>query len=137
MITAGKLFTVKVAVDEQPAPNEYVIVVVPGVAPVTMPPVLIPATDGVPLVQLPPPTALVSNEVPVGQADKDPVMGPGEEFTVTTAVTVHPDALLKVIKVLPGVTPVTTPVVLPTVATVGEPLVHVPAEPVVNVVVLP
>ena len=110
---------------------------VPGVAPVTSPPELIPATDGVPLLQLPPPTALVSSDVPVGQTDKEPVIGPGDEFTVTTAVAVQPDALLKVITVLPGVTPVTMPVVLPTVATVGEPLLQVPGEPVVNVVVRP
>jgi hypothetical protein len=90
VITDGTGLTVTVAVLEQPAPSEYVMTVVPGADPVTMPDVPIPATDGVALLHAPPLIALLSAVVEPGHTVRVPRIGPGDVLTVIVRVDVQP-----------------------------------------------
>ncbi len=90
VITDGTGLTVTVAVFEHPAPSEYVITVVPGAEPVTIPEVPIPATDGVALLHAPPLIALLSGVVEPGHTVRVPRIGPGDVLTVIVLVDVHP-----------------------------------------------
>ena len=79
-------------------------------------------------VSVPPP----AHKVPI------PVMAVGNGFIVSIVVAIQPVAVtLKVIVVVPAVTPVTTPDVVPIVATEVVLLLHVPPAPSVRFVVAP
>ena len=61
----------------------------------------------------------------------------GKAFTVKVAEVLHPVASVYVIRLVPGPTAVTIPVVDPIIATDGVPLIQVPPPASVNVVVKP
>jgi hypothetical protein len=79
------------------------------------------------LVQVPPATVLARVVVRPAQTLAVPVMAAGIWFTVTTVVALQP-ADVRVMIVVPAATPVTTPVLEFTVATLVVPLLHTPLE---------
>ncbi len=83
-ITAGNAFTVITLVVEQPPPNEYVIVTIPGFTPVTIP-VKDPTVAIVSELLLHVPPLMISLSVIVDPTHTldGPVIGAGEELTVT------------------------------------------------------
>ena len=96
------------------------------------PPVAVPvgeilATDGLPLLQVPPVVASVSTlETPMHKC-VDPVMEVGKGFTVTTTVAGGQlEFIVYVTVAVPADTPVTTPVTESTEATEVLPLAHLP-----------
>jgi len=99
---------------------------VPAATPVTVPAVVIVATAVVPLLQVPPVLSSVRPSVAPAQTGADPEMGEGVAFTVTIEVTEHPVLSAYVIIEVPEDTPVTTPLLLITVATDVLPLAQVP-----------
>ena len=103
--------------------------------PVTTPEVLTVPTEGVTLLQIPPPAASVKDVLAPTQVVGVPVIVPGfgSPLTVTTSVVVHPvEPLVKVIAAVPAATPVTTPPGLVTVATAVLLLVQLTVPPVVS-----
>ena len=112
---------------------------VPDATPVTIPaPVPTVATVVVLLAQVPPVVPSVKVIVEPAQNAVEEEIADGVVLTVTTAVAVHPVPSDYVIIDVPDKTPVTTPVLLPTVATVVVPLDQVPpVVPSVNVMVEP
>jgi len=93
--------------------------------PVTTPEVLITATDGLLLVHEPPVEAEVNEIVAPPQTEVAPIISAGIAPTVITNDVLQPVPNVYIIVVVPGVTPVTSPVVL-TEATVVLLLLHVP-----------
>jgi hypothetical protein len=85
------------------------------------------ATEGVPLVQLPPAVAFESAVVSPRQISKSPVIGGGAGLTVTMMKVVQPPVNVYLTVSMPMPTPVTTPVAGSTIAA-KPPLVHVPPE---------
>ena len=87
----GSGFTVTTAVTVQPEPNEYVMVAVPAVAPVTIPVVkpTVATSVGV-LLQVPNRIASDKADVSPWQISRTPVIGDGTELTVTTSVEIQP-----------------------------------------------
>ena len=100
----------------------------PVVTPVTSPedePTV--ATDGVLLVQVPPNVASVSVVVAVPQIINVPAIGAGNGLIVIVCVAEQPTpAVVYVIRLVPGLTPVNRPELMPMVAIDGVPLVQVP-----------
>lgn len=91
VIATGAGVTVTTIVDVQPALNAYVIVVVPGLIPVTMPvaePIV--PTDGVLLAQLPPGVLFVNVICEPTHTLVGPTIGAAAETTVITMVTAQP-----------------------------------------------
>jgi hypothetical protein len=86
------------------------------------------------LLQLPGVVLLPSVVVRPAQTDSEPVIGPGNGLTVTTAVRLQPPVNEYDIVVVPAAMPPTTPVEL-TVATDGLLLAHVPPVEIVAKVV--
>ena len=79
------------AVAVQPLPKEYVMVAVPGPAPVMIPdsePAV--AISGLPLLHIPPPVPLFNVVVWPVHIFSVPVITPGAVFTVTVVVAVQP-----------------------------------------------
>jgi len=112
---------------------------VPDTTPVTIP-VLAPtvATDVVPLVQVPPVVPSVKVMVVPAQKAAAPDIADGKALTVTVPVALQPLLSVYEMTEVPDDTPVTTPVVPATVATLVVPLVQVPpVVPSVNVIVDP
>ncbi len=93
-IAAGDGVTVITRVTVQPEPREYVIVTGPGVTPVTVPaeePVDITVAIVVLLlIHEPPGGVSLSSTLAPTHTVAGPVIGPGEELTVTTVVAVQP-----------------------------------------------
>jgi hypothetical protein len=115
-----------------------VIVANPGVTPAKAPVVAsIVATDGVLVLQVPPPVQPDNVTVAPVQTPAGPQVELGQRaWTVTVVMDMHP-AIAYVMAAVPGDTPVTSPVA-PIVATPGLPEVHAPpAVPSVNEVVEP
>ncbi len=83
------------------------------------------ATPGEPLLQVPPPVALLSVTVDPAHTDAGPVIGVAE-FTVIVNVVKHPIGDVYMMTEVPGDTPYTTPVPDVIVATFVLLLVHVP-----------
>lgn len=126
-IASGSALTVTDVLTEQPEPNEYVMVAIPAVTPVTIPvddPTV--AIPGALLVHVPPVTPSLSVVARPMHTCVTPVIAVGTVFTVTVAVALQPAAIVYVIPAVPAVMPLTTPVVDPTLAMVVAPLVHVP-----------
>ena len=99
----------------------------PDITPVTIP-VLAPtvATDVVPLVQVPPVVPSVKVMVVPAQKAAAPDIADGKALTVTVPVALQPLLSVYEMTEVPDDTPVTTPVVPATVATLVVPLVQVP-----------
>ena len=94
--------------------------------PVTSPEVeLMVATAGLPLVHVPPGMGWLKVEVPLWQAEREPVIGLSN-VTVIARLVLQPDGNVYVIVSTPAETLVTRPVVALTVAIAGLLLVHVP-----------
>jgi len=92
----------------------------------------------VPLDHVPPVVPSVKVIVEPAQNEVEVEIAAGDEFTVTTVVAEHPVPSAYVMRAVPEDTPVTTPVLLTTVATPVLPLDHVPpVVPSVNVIVEP
>jgi len=92
------------------------------------------------LLHVPGPTKSVKvSEEPTHRLGVPATIPPGNGFTVTTTPgEVQPDPIEKVMIAVPGLEPVTTPVIASTGATVGLELYHVPGPPAsTNVVVCP
>jgi len=103
----------------------YVIIAVPFDTPATTPEALpIVATIALLLLHVPPASASDKVVVDPAQTVEEPVMLAGCAFTLITLVTYAPVLFVKVITVVPGDIPVTTPEVMPTVATAVLLLVH-------------
>ena len=116
------------------------MVTVPALIPVTTPVEPTVATVVVPLVlHVPPDVASLNviaepaHTVPVPVV----VIDAGNGLTVNIVVVEHPVLNVYVISDVPGPAAVTTPVLLPIVATLVEPLVHVPPPVSDNVAVNP
>jgi hypothetical protein len=62
---------------------------------------------------------LLKEVVELRQTAGDPVIGPGERFTVTCAVTRHASGIVYVMIAMPVATPVTVPVAESTTAIEG------------------
>ena len=142
VIAPGVGVTVTTVLDVQPLAGAYIIVVVPGVRPVTIPEPDTVATAILELLQPPPNGVLVSVIVLPAHTVVGPPIAPAAVLTVTTAVVIQPPDDVYVIVAVPGAgvedTPITTPVVDPTDAIAALLLLHVPpgvAE--LSVVVLP
>ena len=114
---------------------------VPALTPVTMPVELPIVTDPVPAVvaHVPPDVALLSVVVVPGQTVSSPDIAAGNGFTVTGRMVVQPMPDVYVIIAVPGVTPVTIPVVEPMVTepVPGDALQVPPLVASVSVVVKP
>jgi hypothetical protein len=111
---------------------------VPAVTPVTIPEAApIVAMLVLPLSHVPPAEASVSVVVRPIHTVAVPPMDAGNGLTVTIVVVVQPLVNVKVMAAVPAVSPETTPVDAPTVATRTFPLVHVPGNELLNVVVEP
>ena len=81
---------------------------------------------GLLLLNVPPGVPLLSNiELPMQTVD-GPVRGAGVVLTVTVMPVEQPVGIVYLIIAMPGVTPVTTPVLKPTVAMAGVLLLQVP-----------
>jgi hypothetical protein len=93
IIGAGGAFTVIIVVTAHPVPAVNVIMVVPGVTPVTSPLDEIVATDGVLLLQVPE-MELVSRIVSPWHTCDGPPMAGGNGFTVTAAVAEQPEGIV-------------------------------------------
>jgi len=92
----------------------------------------------VPLDHVPPVVPSVKVIVEPAQNEVEVEIAAGDEFTVTTVVAEHPVPSAYVMRAVPEDTPVTTPVLLTTVAAPVLPLDHVPpVVPSVNVIVEP
>jgi hypothetical protein len=118
---AGSAFTVTVTEVLQPAPTEYVITVVPGSKPLTIPVLPTVAIVGALLLQVPPGTMSESVVVLPTQTRNTPVRDAGELLTVITFVAVQPVLVtLYVIVATPAIPPATIPVVAPTGAITDE-----------------
>ena len=111
----------------------------PEDTPVTAPvPLITVATAVLPLAQVPPVVPSVNVIVVPAQNAVEEEIADGVVLTVIIVVTAHPVPSEYVIIDVPDKTPVTTPVLLPTVATVVVPLDQVPpVVPSVNVMVEP
>lgn len=111
----------------------------PADTPVTKPPLVMVAMDVGVMLKVPPVRASATVIVDPTQTVEGPVIGGGVVLTVTIVLMVQPvDVNVNVIGATPADAPVTTPVVLPTVATAVLPLTHVPApEASDSVVVVP
>jgi hypothetical protein len=124
-VIVGCASTVTVTVLLHPLLLVYVITLVPGLTPVTTPVLLTVAIAGVAEIHgfaaagVPEPVNIV---VEFLQTVNVPVMV-GCPSTVTVTVLLHPLLFVYVITLVPGFTPVTTPVLL-TVATAGVAEVH-------------
>ena len=133
VIVAGLAFTVTGVLVRQPVGNTYVIVDVPGLAPVTTP--VVPFIVALPLLllQVPPAGPELNAVVNPTHTLVVPVIVVGLALTVTVIVVkADPHDVLvsvKVIIVVPPLTPYTLPVVLPTVPIVVLLLLHVPVPP--------
>jgi len=139
VIAAGCGLTVIALLVEQPPGSVYIILVEPGVPPVTTP--VLPTTEAVPdaaLLQVPPVTELAKVVVSVEHTVDAPVIAAGTGFTVNGVDTAQPVGSVNVMVTVPAEFPVTTPVPEPTDASVGLLLLHVELpEPSVSVVVDP
>jgi len=97
-IALGDGVTVITRVTVQPEPKEYVIVAVPGMPPVTVPPALPEAITEATTVELddhePPVGMSLSTTDEPEHTVAGPVIGPGEELTVTITVAVQPDVVV-------------------------------------------
>lgn len=106
------------------------MVLVPAVTPVMVPLVLIVATDGVLLLQVPPVVVLLTVVVCPTHTCSVPAIAAGSGFTVTVAVRIHPvPSEYVIVAVAAVVLPVSTPLTVPipsTVATVVLLLAQVP-----------
>ena len=90
------------------------------------------------MLHVPPEVASDNARVDPTQTPPEPAdIDDGNGLTVNTVVVEQPVVNVYVITVVPGATPVTTPVVEPTVAIPGVPLLHVPLPELVNVRVKP
>lgn len=90
VIEAGNGFTVIISVTVQPAPNEYVIVAVPAATPEIIPDeVLIVAITGLLLLHNPPPASVAVTVAEI-QTIAGPLIGPGNELTVTVFIAGQP-----------------------------------------------
>lgn len=99
----------------------------PGDTPYTTPPIAVTvATPIAALLHVPGVVASVSVVVCPWHTCSVPDIGAGIEFTVTTAVTLHPVPSVYVTSHVPAATPVTAPVVAFTVATVAQLIAQVP-----------
>jgi hypothetical protein len=103
-----------------------VIVAEPADTPVITPVPLTVAIASSLLVQLPPAVALANIVVEPSHTAVPPVMFAGSAFTITVAVDIQPVPIAYVISVAPALTPLTSPVVLLTVATDVLLLSHTP-----------
>jgi hypothetical protein len=124
-VNTGLPFTVTTADTPQPL-AVYTMMAVPAARPVTVPL----AASTVPvtmfrLLQVPPAGVLFSVVVLFTHTVLVPVITVGEACTVVTCIAVQP-LLLYVMLAVPTATPLTTPVLLFTVATAGVLLLHVP-----------
>lgn len=109
----------------------------PGAFPVTTPVKgSMVATEGFPLVHVPPVVELNSVIVDPAQTEDGPVIGAGIAPTVTIRVAEQPPDAYDTV-VVPGETPVTTPLALPTVATIVVLLLQTPPEGEPDKVVVP
>jgi hypothetical protein len=117
---------VTISVVLQPPDTVYVIVAVPAAMPVTTPIEETLAIDGVLLLHVPPPVALLKAVVEPTHAVVLPVIPAGALVTLTTAIVAQPAADVYVIVDVPGTIVVTMPVDASMVATVRSPLLHTP-----------
>lgn len=102
-----------------------------------MPVLLIDAMAGLRLLHVPPAGVPLRVVVLPMHITGDPVIGPGNAFTVTVSDLLQPDVLVHIMFAVPAVMPVTTPVAF-TVATAILLLVQLtPVLVVLNVVVRP
>jgi hypothetical protein len=102
-------------------------VAVPPAIPVTTPDAgITSAIDAEELLHVPPEILLDNTVEEPSQNIVVPVIADGDKLTVTVDVVQQPELKVKVIDAVPGVIPLTIPVVTPTVATEGFPLLHVP-----------
>ena len=95
LIPTGFEFTVTGVVTVQPEPNEYVMVAVPAVTPVTKPvddPTVAIVVE--PLLHVPPPVASLSVVVVAIHTCVVPVIEGGSAFTVTVAIAWQPLAIV-------------------------------------------
>jgi len=89
VITPGNAFTVTIVVTVQPVPSVYVITDVPDVSPSTTPDKEPIDTFVLLLLHAPPPASVSVTELPVHN-DNGPVMGDGNETTVTVVIAIQP-----------------------------------------------
>ena len=106
------------------------MVAMPALSLVTRPVASTSATVGWLLLQVPPgvasPNSVVGVDVKVAEHNwVNPVIASGTGFTVILLVTVQPPPNVKMMVTPPADTPVTTPVVLPTLAIAGVVLIQV------------
>ena len=101
------------------------MITVPEERPVTTPEEDTDASDGAPLIQVPPGDASVLVMVLPTQTLDKPVIATGAAITVTVTLVPHPPDAYSILAT-PGATPVTTPDVAATVATEGAALLQVP-----------
>ena len=115
------------------------MLVVPADTPVTIPLRLPTLTAPVPVPALHSPPPAVSLNVTLAPAHTvpGPVIVVGERLTVTVVEMLQPTVEVKVILLVPVVTPVTTPVVGVIFATAVLPLSHVPPPLSVSVICAP
>ena len=125
-IAVGVLLTVTTLVVIQLVGNVYVMIVVPGTEPITIPvAALIPATTVVLLVHTPPDVALdkgVGDDIHMLAV---PVMAAGSGLTVMTREEIQPNGNIYVIAAVPATKPETTPLVL-IEAISGDPELQLP-----------
>ena len=126
---AASALTVTTWVATQPVLGiVYTIAGLPPIKPETTPVEPTDACNELLLLQLPPGVPSVRLIVEPTHTEADPPIDAGDVLTVTTAEFVQPvDVCVKVILVVPGVKPLTTPVDAPIVAVPGVPLTQVPA----------
>jgi len=137
VIESGSAFTVTTEDVWQPPGAVYVIVDVPGTKPVTIPVPEIVASAELLLVHVPPVVASLNGVEAPAQILSDPEIGVGDGFTVAITVVKQLVGKMYVINAVPGVTPLTTPAPVPTVATERLPLAHVPVPKSLKDVVAP
>jgi hypothetical protein len=126
VIAAGKGLTVTTAVAIQPVDNVYVITGVPAAIPLTTPVGNTVASNGSPLLQLPPVLPSLNVVVNPGHTLITPVITDGNGFTVIGQTALQPPGKVYIILGVPVATPLTIPVVEPTVALERSLLLHVP-----------
>lgn len=130
VIGSGVWNTCTLVVTKQPVGIVYVMMAMPALSLVTSPVASTSATPGLLVLQVPPGIASLSNDVDGDSKVAEhncvsPVIGSGTGFTVILLVTVQPPPKVKMMVAPPADTPVTTPVVLPTLAMPGVVLSHV------------
>jgi hypothetical protein len=104
------------------------MIAVPGLDPITIPvDGLMNATDGGVLLHTPPGVVLLIGMLAPTHTCDGPTIGAGSGLTVTTVVVEHPVGNVNVMVVVPGIIPVSSPVVKSIVAIPGSWLIHVPA----------